>query len=250
VKQLWVALAVATLVLAASRTAHARGCHEVSDIVGYEKCNRFGNGWAVDRRPPLFVGLGFGHMLFDPNGVTFSQVRPRGVPADSTNDAQFDGSALGVGGLGTTALDFRVGGYFLGPLYLGVESQWGFGNNQFSTVSANGRTFAAASSFNTDMFSMGALLGVRLPLGRLSLRLEGYGGFRDVTVSADSGSDNVSFQADRGILETRALVDVWVTPNVTLTVYGGTDALDTRQDTMGLTIELHGRSFDGAFALW
>jgi hypothetical protein len=251
-KQLWVAFAAVALVLLASRPAHARGCSEVSDIVGYEHCNRFGDGWAVDRRFPLFLGFGLQHSLFDPNGLTFQQETGKGVAlANDASLPHFDGGSLGVGGLESFGFDVRVGGYFLGPLYTGVDFGWGFGHNDMAVVSSNGTTFTPSrSSFNTSENTFGSLLGIRLPLGRLSLRLEELAALRTEEISEETPTGEMRMGAFRGVLETRALVDVWATPNVTLSVFGGTNALDTNEHSAGLTLEYHGRSFDGAFALW
>jgi hypothetical protein len=251
-KRTWVVLAAVLLCMLASRTAHARGCSEVSDIVGYEKCNRFGDGWSLDRRPPLFFGFTLQHSLFDPNGVTFQQEKGKGVTlGNDPSLPHFDGGSLGVGGLEAFGFDLRIGGYFLGPLYTGIDFGVGFGHNRLGVVSSNGTTFIPSNStFNTNESTIGGLLGVRLPLGRLSLRLEELGALRTAEIWEETPAGELRMGAFRGVLETRALVDVWATPNLTLSVYGGTNALDTQEQSMGLAIEYHGRSFDGAFSLW
>jgi hypothetical protein len=241
--------AVGLTMLAFAGSARAKGCREVSDIVGYEHCNRFGDGWAVHRRPPVFVGLSLSRLQFDPTGVilsgSYNADRPNSptwsVPGRAMRTTAFDSVGYGV----------RMGGYVLGPLYAGIEWGWGFGHNRFPPFTFSGTTFTPSGGLlNTITETAGGLAGVRLPLGRVSLRVEEHAGGKWISLGVEAPKGDATFGGARAVLETRALIDVWVTPNVTFSAYGATDALDPRQQNIGLVVDWHLRSFDGAFALW
>ncbi len=245
-RALGVFVAVATIALA--RPAHARGCSEVSDIVGYERCHRFGDGWAVERRWPIVLSLELPYQTFDPRGVDFDFQREKADP----NAFSVPGRELGPNVLSTAGLALRGEGFFWRWLYVGAEIGFGLGHNEIgsftATVGDASKTFTTSeSAINTVMMQGGVLLGVRVPLGRLSLRLEGFAGGSILTVDSSGG---YSGTAGRGLLMPRAAADFWVSPNVTFSAYGGFDALDTRNQTLGLAVAFHVRSFDGAFSLW
>jgi hypothetical protein len=234
-------------VLALPNVAWAKGCREVSDIVGYEKCHRFGDGWATERRPPIDLGLDLPYMTFDPNGTSFDASKGKNDPAHFT----YPGQSLGVKSIDTFGFGLKITGYFLGPLYTGVTFGLTFGRNDYDTVTANGTPLSRSdSAVNTTGFYGGALLGVRLPLGRISLRFETLFGGTSLTIDQHSSVGDYSSTAGHWMIEPRATVDVWIRPNVSLGAYGGINALDAGDRVLGLSLEYHVRSFDGAFALW
>ena len=225
-----------------SPMARARGCHEVSDIVGYEHCTRFGGQWAVDGLPRIFVGLELIH----------SEMALRGRSVDAyvtsgTSTATFDGSALGVRSFSTTGGKVRIGGYLFGPLYAGVGLGVGLGTNRFESFQVNRTLLTSSGGINTGGEVWSGLLGVRVPLGRLSLRVEGDVSWVPFCVSGANGGVCLT----PGVLEPRAALDVWATPHLTMSLFGGIDALHPNEpSTLGISMEFHTRSFDGAFALW
>src|SRR5262245_11532444 len=107
-------LLVAICVVFASRAAHARGCTEVSDIVGEEKCTRYGAEWSIEHRFPLNYSFGTRYAEFSPAGATFIEGykrRPKGwVPH------RFDGAALGVSKLRGIGVSGGVTFYVWGQL--------------------------------------------------------------------------------------------------------------------------------------
>jgi hypothetical protein len=231
--------------------AHAKGCTEVSDIVGYEKCHRYGDGWAVERRWPIGLALSFPYQTFDPNGIGFDFLHGKNDPHPFT----LAGDKLGAASFGAAGFNIRLEGFVFGWLYLGFEWGLGFGHNQINNFTAlvdNVPTNFVGSdaAVNTTDFHGGAFAGVRIPLGRVSLRLEGFAGGDLVSISAHSPLGDYMGSAGRGQLAPRAVVDLWASPNVTFSAYGGINAVDTKERTLGLMLEYHVRSFDGAFALW
>ncbi len=233
------------------KTAHARGCTEVSDIVGYEKCHRFGDGWAVEHRLPIAVALSLPYQTFDPNSTTFDFSKGKHDP----DSFSLPGERLGATSLGGVGFNLRLEAFVWSWIYVGVEWGLAFGHNQVADFSAPVKNAPAQFSgsdaaVNTVMFHAGAFAGLRIPLGRISLRLEGLGGANTATVNLHSSQGDYLANAARGSLMPRAIVDVWASPNVTMSVFGGFNALDTQERTLGVMLELHMRSFDGAFSLW
>ncbi len=237
--------------LAFESLAQAKGCVEVSDIVGYEKCHRFGDGWAVERRWPIGLALTFPYQTFDPNGLDFSFQQGKNDP----NKFSLPGDKLGSTAFGTAGFNIRMEGFIWSWIYIGVEWGLGFGHNQISDFSAmvgnTPQNFTGSdAAVNTVLFHGGGFAGLRIPLGRVSLRLEGFAGGNMASINAHSTVGDYSGSGGRGALMPRAAVDLWPSPNVTFSVYGGVNAIDTRERTLGLMLEYHVRSFDGAFALW
>jgi hypothetical protein len=224
------------------RTAFAKGCHEISDIVGYEHCTRYGNEWATDRVPRFFMGVELVHSELGLSG------RSADVYGANRQDfATVDGSALGVRSLGTTGPRLRAGGYFLGPLYFGVGWGVGVGWDRFQPFMVNRMLVAPGGTPIGGGETWSTFLGLRLPLGRLSIRVEGDVSWAPLQVNTAKGELSLA----PGVLETRALLDVWATPTVTMSLVGGIDAVHPDGPScLGVSMEFHMRSFDGAFALW
>jgi hypothetical protein len=235
-----VAVAAVLLVVPWSETAFAKGCEEVSDVVGYERCSRFGETWRADRLPPLVMSLELEQLRFDPRGRTFD------VGKDQRTVGSFGGNALGASSLQTFGAAVRIDGYVWGPLYLGVRMSFGLGRNDVRDVAPDGGISGGSRSPLVSSFSTDGIVGVRVPLGRVSLRLESLGGGTVVAFGVDQGHAS----AKAWTIEPRAVVDVWATPIITMSVYGGANLLDPNDRSMGLLLGLHSRSFDGAFALW
>jgi hypothetical protein len=232
-------------------SAYARGCTEVSDIVGYEKCHRFGDGWAVERRWPIAVGLTLPYQTFDPNGVNFDFATGKNDPKAFT----LPGERLGSNGLGAFGFNLRIEGFIFSWLYLGVEYGIGFGHNQIGNfvapVGGVPTQFSGSdAAVNSMMLRGGAFAGLRIPLGRVSLRLEGFAGGSSMTVDLHSPVADYTANSARGLLMPRAVLDVWASPNVTMSAFGGVDTLDTHDRIVGVMLEFHARSFDGAFSFW
>jgi hypothetical protein len=246
VKRLLPVLATLACLVATPRLAFASHCTEVSDVVGYERCHRFGDGWAVERRPALAAALALPLLSFDPNRFQFDAARGKGDPTLS-----FPGSALGVRTLDTAGFGLRIEGFFFGPLYTGVSFGMGFGHAGFASVTADGQVLSPSNAFvNTTIMYGGALLGVRVPLGWVSFRLEGLFGGSSLDISQHSAIGDFSSTAGHGLIEPHLIFDVWATPNVTLSAYAGANVFDTKERSMGLVLEFHGRSFDGQYAFW
>lgn len=243
------ASAVAIFAIARGALAHSH-CSETSDVVGYERCTRFGDGWAVDRRLPIGLGVGF----------EAGQLNLAGLDFTSSHDKKSQSFAFrypGSTSVWTQGLALRLEGTFLGPLYGGVDFGFGFGENRFSQVQAASKTStdrvsmsASDALINTTAFHAGAFLGARLPLGRVSLRFETVFGASWLALDQVSGGVDYVATVIRPSIVPRLTFDVWATGNVTMGLYGGIDATNPQNRSFGLLFEFHARSFDGTYALW
>ncbi len=237
--------------LAFESLAQAKGCVEVSDIVGYEKCHRFGDGGALERRWPIALALTFPYQTFDPNGLNFRFKHGKHDP----NPFTIPGDKLGSTAFGTAGFNLRMEAFVWSWIYIGAEFGLGLGHNQIADFNAMvakvPQNFTGSeAAVNTVLFHGGVFAGLRIPLGRVSLRLEGLAAGNVTSLNVHSTAGDYIGSAASGALMPRAAIDFWASPNVTFSVYGGVNALDTGERTLGLMLEYHVRSFDGAFALW
>jgi hypothetical protein len=244
-KRLLFAVASLASVLVAPRASAS--CYEKSDIVGHERCRRFGSEWAFERYPRFVISLEIGDSVFDPGRRTFDFAECKSCGYHS-----FPGSALGPGMFEAKGAGLEIDLFLLGPLYLGARLAEQVGTNAIgSVVTDDGVHLAGSSSALTYVSSAQLTLGVRAPLGRVSLRFEGSVGDEFLTLdqTASDGQEGTSWASPWLLLGARGMVDVWATPGMTVSVYGGTNLLDVSERTLGLAVAFHMRSFDGDFAL-
>jgi hypothetical protein len=243
------AFIAATSIAIPDARARGKACVETSDIVGYQRCRTYGQGWASEGWPALTASLGYALVETSMAGAHFDAKVGRSQPTlYSFDGAPTDGTAVGHG------MSFRVGGYVWGPIYLGLQSDFFAGRYGRGPVGVSG--YAVTSADGLDLFggSFGAYGGLRLPLGPLSLRAEGYAGARILNLSQKAlGSDGVGHSTNAttliGVFEPRAVLDVWVSPRLTLTAYAGFDLPTGSVRSFGLTFEGHLRAFDGAYTM-
>ena len=238
--------------LAVPTRAYARGCSERSDIVGYEHCRRYGDSWAAERAIGIMVETSISYAWLDPRGRTISGDFGKG----QTGTYGYSGNLVGhnMSGLPWTV---RIGYAFLPWLYAGGEGEIGAASDHMPGTTSNGYAISpAGGGINAWTAGGGAYGGLRLPLTYISLRAETLFGGRFIGVSQDARSlasttvRSASSSLGVGIIEPRFFVDFWVDPMVTVSLYGGFNALHTGDRIGGLMIGLHGRNYDGSFALW
>ena len=235
--------------LSLSPAAHARHtCAEVSDIVGRQKCSRYGSTWSTEESFPIAVGLNASYLSFATEGRTFKG----GIKVGSkVTPLQYDGSALGKSGLGSGGIGVRITVFPHPVVYLGLEYGITLGRNQPMSFSADGATYQATSKLvDTTGLSAGGLVGLRLPLGPVSVRGElfvgGYGVnlYQSVVTGALSNA-SVAMAAGVPVVEPRVAVDLWTTPWLTLSGSYGRNVLDRGSQLGALSLTFHGRGFDG-----
>jgi hypothetical protein len=218
--------------LMAPAVAKAGHCYEVSTIVGYERCRRYGN-WGFGVRLSLEVGA--------------TALRVDGDAIDETTNSK-DGTRyhfMAAPGddrpLTAAGVRFRpsigIGRTFYFTPQFDVASITG-GPRLVSDVSAHGATTMMTASSAGILLQYAMLFGLHRWVGPVSLALEVGPGIR---VASFTPGDEAWF-----VLQAQPVVDVWLTPNVSLGVQAGTDLLDHSTVSAGLTLGLHATPYDMA----
>ncbi len=250
-KRLLAALGVAfVLAIPATASAHDE-CVEVSDVVGERKCGRYGSGWSAERGFRFVLGGGLWTSSVSPIGRDFSGKTTEKGPSEYT----YAGSQLGLDRVQSFGFDMRMHGFVTPALYLGLDWSMGLGVAKPNEVkTSEGWTLTQRTGLRWMHVKVAPVIGVRIPLGRISLRLETLVGLEIIGLSQyavdPSGSmkhgnaSHVSF-----LLEPRAAVDLWTGPWSTITVWGSTNALRTSDGSVGLLFSFHATPYDGKFSL-
>jgi hypothetical protein len=219
----------------AHSSRHSHGCAEVSSVVGYQQCSRFG-AWSSNL-PALSVDLGIAAHRFV------------GQRVDETGTFMEDTTSFGYrfvsepGSLVTTAVapQLRVALQLQGPFYIGNELELGgvtsgpgvraeIDGGQAGPVSA---TYAAVRGV--------AGLGVRMQPVVFSGELAGGMRLLAYKIKDEAAS---SFQS-RGELQVRARLDLWLTPRMTVGALIGSSLLDRGDTMVALSIGGHLKTFGG-----
>lgn len=237
---------LAALLVAGRANAHSKHCVETGAAVGETQCTRFGFPWATERSIPFFAGAGvFSTFVQSPIAAQFGGAG--GARSLGVDSAQLSHGALrGYGG------DLRVGGHLSPYVYLGFGFGFALGANASRTVEAGGYRVALRDGVNLIHARFAPFVGVRAPLGRVSLRAELAPALQAQIVLfkayAADGSQKPGSGGGIGlILEPRVAVDYWLTPDTTLSLWSGANAMRPGDLTFGLTLLGHLRAFDGAF---
>ena len=246
------AAALALVVLAPSR-AEARGCREVSDIVGEEKCTRYGGKWALEQEFGVSFDFGMRYSEISTSGSNFTEVNDKkGRPA-GYQTFRYPGEALGVKSLSALGAAGGISLFLYHQLYMRFEGSLAFGSvSTASFTASNGVKLFKDDGLDVTMFQAGIIpVGYRIPLGRAALRGEVLTGFVQTQVDhrteAAGLPSAVSASETRILIEPRLAGDIWFTQHISFGVYGGVNILDTdgRGRAFGITLAWHNRSFDG-----
>lgn len=243
------AILVVVAVLAHSSLASASGdgCHEVSDTVGERRCSRFGMSWATEHSPAMFTSI----------GAFTSSIAPHGFEHEVTDDIgrtlhATDAKRFVRGAIQTHGGDFRIGGMMSRYGYFAFDFGVGLGHAHGQPYTADGFTLTPAAGVNFLQAYVGPVVGARVPLGKVSFRFEGLVGAQVFALfaRANGPSHSESAAGDTAFvwrLEPRVAADVWLTPDTTLSVWGGMNALRPSDRTLGVSLGAHFRAFDGAY---
>ncbi len=154
-------------------------------------------------------------------------------------------SGAPLGRLDAVTYDVRGSGFVTRGVYVGGEVGLGFGNAPAVPL---GEPASVTTPTNPSVHLVGgALLGIQsIRSGPFQLRGELFGGARVVALPAkdEAGVATASFVGAAWMMEPRVAADVWVAPDITLGVWGGTDVLQRGAWSTGLALVLHTRSFD------
>jgi hypothetical protein len=253
-KHVTVALAAASVlfVLLSPSLAHARGCREVSDIVGEQKCTRYGQTWGIERQFPLTSYFGMRYSELSTANATFDEVTKKQSRPDGYHAYSYPGEALGVKSLSGIGIEGGFGLFLYGQLYMKFEGAvtWGTASTASFTAS-NGVKLSKDTGINVNLLQGGVPIGYRIPLGRAALRGELMLGAATATVDHHVDAQGLpttgSASSTRFLVEPRLAGEIWFSQHISFGGYFGMNVLDTdwRSRGFGLSLTWHNRSFDG-----
>jgi hypothetical protein len=210
----------------AARAAHAKGCHEVSDVVGYHHCTRFGIAWSREADTPrITVELGhyFRHFEARPFTLDDTPVSTGGATDwHATADGEYGRVLAGIGPY----------------LYAGVEFDGG-GLDRLP------RTTGTAVGEGTELVPL-AVAGVHvIERYRVALSAELAAGVRydDYAACGTEGCPDTSQL--RTALEARAHVSIFFHPQLSVDLGYGHSLLDAHDRIFTFSVAVHGRVMDG-----
>ncbi len=245
------ALAFALVLLLPSR-AEARGCTEVSDVVGDQRCNRFGNRWSLEGTLPITSHFGFRYSQVSTSNLTFTEDIKKHSRPSGYQPYRYQGDSLGVKSVSGFGVEGGFGFFIHGQLYMRIEGALTFGTASTSSFrTASGVQLFKDDGLNVAIFHGGVPIGYRIALGRAALRGEVMFGLITTTVDQSVEAPDLvstgSASATRGLIEPRLAGDIWFTQHISLGGYGGMNLLDSdgRGRAFGLSLTWHNRSFDG-----
>jgi hypothetical protein len=220
----WLVLAA---LLVSARPADARGCHERSHVVGYEHCTMFGL-WSRDvDQPRLVLDVGYLHHRFTGEPFSLMSAARETMPA---TDLRTGASVPGV-----HRLLYSPGGL----LYIGAE----FGFGWLS------RPPHVGADLSTSYGVFHALVGAHVnPIWRVSLGAELAAGGRVESMSECTSKpcpDSSELTQTSREIEARALVDLWMTPQLSLGVGYGRSLIADNDTTWMIYLGIHVRPMDG-----
>ena len=140
-----------------------------------------------------------------------------------------------------------------GIVYVGGALALTFGAPSAASIHTPDGVFVGGEGLLMDGRT-GPIAGLRVPLGRFSLRGDVQPGIEIGTFNTDVQRPDAKvlpgqLSAVFGFITLRASVDAWVSPTTTVSVFAGVDLLDRTNSSIGLALGWHGRAFDGRFAL-
>jgi hypothetical protein len=220
------ALIAIALVLGAARAEASKGCHEVSDVVGRQKCTFFGT-WSRDAAvPALWLEVGFLERSFDAMPFNLDK---------STALLERD-PKLATTMYGTT-MRMLMGSILYGGLEL--DAAW-----DGALPEAQGAIQPKSGLY----MGSGAVFGAHVALWRVGFGAEvlaggRVAGFSPCTNSKDC-SDSGELQA-RWLLDVRARVDLFAAPRFSIGAVIGHSLIDAHDTTLMITLGAHIRALDG-----
>lgn len=249
------ALMILALIGAAAGPAAASHCHEVSPVVGHERCGSFGARW--EHR--WWMGFYIYEAALVVDRVTLPGFDDTGRVFNTAGSASYR-ALLAPGArhtLWTAGSRIHVG--YRGPRYtLGTELVPTFAldpptlntqvDGQPVVHSARASVFDIVGVAGVHTRVTSALdLGTELAVGlrELSLLSSLPGGY--TTCPGGATGKNCGFSVSRGwaLVEVRLHADVWLRPHTTLGVALGIDA-SGRGESFAVNLGYHLAAFDGA----
>jgi hypothetical protein len=222
-------------------------CTEVSDVVGYQHCGHFGEGWSGRAGlPALTAELGFFTRQLD-SGFGASGVMEHDTGSFAYDVASVSDRATAAGGTVRVAMALPVHLYVGAELEIGALVAGTAADVSMSAADGAAPAGPTMSARETLYMGGGAVAGVRGHLGRLALSAEVVGGARDVSLSVKSrhGSCVLSDTHHRtsAFAEPRLRLDFWLSPWLSVAGFAGSE-IDGDNRMVGASLAFHVRAFD------
>jgi len=224
-----VKIVIAIAIVLAAAPADAKGCHEVSNVVGLQHCSRYGM-WSRDAdQPRVWIDVDYFHHSFVASPFTL------GATALATTQEDFSTAASGAAfrtlfGIGRFAY---VGGEMLG----GGISQM----PHLEGIQPNDSLY----------MGMHSLAGAHVERYRFALSGELAAGFRAAgwiycLPNTDcKGNNQESEMQARWELQARLRIDAYISPNWSVGVGYGVSLLDSNDRMLMIGTAIHARVMDG-----
>jgi hypothetical protein len=227
-----------------SSSSSEPACEETSSVVGRSICpeNRYGKWRVPDLMPRMRVAYGLSTHRFSLSGMNFSGSAAHGdgiayrmVGEEVTSDSA---TALAM----DLAFTGRLGRY----AYAGVGTSVGRTIIDGARIERPGALSMSASG--NLYFEFGALGGVAIPMGSVTVAAEALAGRRVVGLSVDSQhieceSSSLTFDSS-WLVETRVSAQMWVSPWLSVGARVGSNTLARGDVSAGVFLQGHTRAFD------
>ena len=222
------ALLVIVLVAGLAPRAHAKGCHEVSNVVGYEHCTRFGS-WSRDQDVfPFHVEMGWIHQSFTARPFTLSDQPVARAAADGSSlGTVADGGA--VRWVGGTRLFY--GGFEMDTSGLTTQPQ-------FAGLPAGGATWSFLGVFGAHASLWRFAFGAELATGGRVTLYSYCGNEKECALEDTQGS---------GVLDARIRVDMFPAQHWSLGFMYGHSLIDHDAQSFIVYTGVHFRALDGMY---
>jgi hypothetical protein len=205
---------------------------------------------AKHKGPAVLFEASLGAMFLDPRNRTLNGSFGRYESSSFSYSGNLVGHALSVGTLG-----LRLETPFNEWLYAGIEADLGFGGTSLPGSDMDGYSIEDTRGASLSLGGAGLLfMGLRVPLGYVSMRFESAFGVRAIA-TRQTTVDPYGYERAAMVgltvwsVEPHALFDIWLTPRVTLSGFGGINAFHYVDRFGGIALGFHGQKYDGGF-LW
>lgn len=218
-------------------------CREVSDVLGHQRCRRFGGGWNVRGVPAFRLSLAgnarrlrVGHLSFRGDAEHWNETYVVGDAGRDLHDAD-----LLAGGL-TARLDLTIFDY------VSVGAELSFASAQVGGDPRRDGDLVHTPGSITALGG-GLVLGAGIPIDVFTLRPEVYLGGRGVFLDSETRVGDCVSRTVAGtsewVVEPRLALEWFTGPWMGVSAYVGTNVLNPGELNVGLQLSLHLRSYDG-----
>jgi hypothetical protein len=240
------ALGLAAGLALCARDAAARGCREVSQVVGRMRC-----GWGTGiQLSPVRASFAFGSTLvaLDARGTTFYG---SSAAQGTSTPFRFEGARFGAAPLLAMTQDFRLDFFLWRALYLGIEASMGVAGSGFGQPVIRDPSGLTLMPMGFGYAAAGLAPGVAFAAGPVRFHLEALIGGRGAWIETASfrgeGATVDNAVSLEFLLRARAGISYNVTPWFSLGMVAGVDATLPVAYSGSFLMQWHTRAYDGLY---